>query len=249
MKMRFSKTFFPFVFLLIFTSCNRQIYQVTKSETYANTSINENLKDDSELDEIIEPYKEKLDGEMNRVISYTPIDLNKNGFNSPLANLNCDMVLEESNLIYEKSHREKIDMCLLNYGGIRRTFTKGNITVGDVYELMPFENQALIVTMTGEQILKMVKFLSDANVGHPVSGIQFTPGDENSILINGERFDKNKTYTVVTNDYLQKGGDEMYFLSNPVKMEFLDVKLRDLMLQYFEKHDTVQVNLDKRILK
>src|SRR5690606_41093913 len=133
MKMRFSRIFFPFVFLLIFTSCNRQIYQVTKSETNTNTSINENLKDDSELDEIIEPYKEKLDGEMNRVISYTPIDLNKKGFNSPLANLNCDMVLEESNLIYEKFHHEKIDMCLLNYGGIRRTFTKGNITVGDVY--------------------------------------------------------------------------------------------------------------------
>jgi len=53
----------------------------------------------------------------------------------------------------------------------------------------------------------------------------------------------------VTNDYLQKGGDEMYFFGNPVKMEFLDAKLRDLMLQYFEKHDTVKVNLDKRILK
>jgi 2',3'-cyclic-nucleotide 2'-phosphodiesterase (5'-nucleotidase family) len=121
--------------------------------------------------------------------------------------------------------------------------------VGDVYELMPFENRTLIVTMTGEQILKMVKFLSDAGVGHPISGIRFKPGDENSVLINGEKFDKNKTYTVVTNDYLQKGGDQMYFLSNPVKMEFLDVKLRDLMIDYFEKHDTIKVNLDKRILK
>ena len=247
--MRTLKNSFLLVFLLILTSCDHRIYQVTQTEFQPNTSINGNLNSDNEILQIIEPYKEKLDGEMNRVISYTPIDLNKNGFNSPLANLNCDMVLEESNLIYEKLHNQKIEMCLLNHGGIRRTFTKGNITVGDVYELMPFENQALVVTLSGEQILKMVKFLSDANVGHPVSGIQFKPGDENSILINSEKFDKNKTYTVVTNDYLQKGGDEMYFFANPVEMEFLDVKLRDLMLQYFEKHDTVQVNLDKRILK
>jgi len=157
--------------LIAFSSCSKQIYQVQKSEYSANTSINENLTEDESFNEIIQPYKEKLDSEMNRVISYTPIDLHKDGFNSPLANLNCDMVWEESNLIYEQIHHEKIDMCLLNYGGIRRTFPKGNITVGDVFELMPFENQALIVTMSGEKILEMVKFLSNAGVGHPISGI------------------------------------------------------------------------------
>lgn len=247
--MRFTKYISLVLLLILFSSCSKQIYQVEKSEYRANTSINEALPEDETLNQIIKPYKEKLDGEMNRVISYTPIDLSKTGFNSPLANLNCDMVLEESNLIYKKRHNQKIDMCLLNHGGIRRTFTKGDLTVKNVYELMPFENQALVVTMTGDKILEMVKYLSDAEVGHPISGIKFIPGDDNSIEINGDKFDRNKTYTVVTNDYLQKGGDQMNFFSNPVKMEFLDAKLRDLMLQYFEKHDTIKVNLDKRILK
>ena len=247
--MSFNKNNWLVFILILFSSCSRQVYQLTKVETSANQSVDELLPDDKMTDEIIAPYKEKLDGEMNRVISYTPVDLDKNGFNSPLANLNCDMVLEESNLIYQQRHHQKIDMCLLNHGGIRRTFTKGNITVGDVYELMPFENQALVVTMSGPKILEMIRFLSDAGVGHPVAGIRFVPGDESSILINGEKFDPEKTYTVVTNDYLQKGGDEMYFLANPVKMEYLDVKLRDLMIAYFEKHDTIHVNTDKRILK
>jgi len=247
--MKFRQRYLILPVLIFLGACSKQIYRVEKSEYNANASINENLKEEKSLIEIIRPYKQKLDGEMSRVISYTPADLDKNGFNSPLANLNCDMVLEESNLIYEKLHHQKIDMCVLNHGGIRRTFTKGNITVGDVYELMPFENQALVVTMSGERILEMVKFLSEASVGHPVSGIEFVPGDENSILINGQKFDKSRTYTVVTNDYLQKGGDQMHFFSNPVKMEFLDAKLRDLMIQYFEKHDTIQVNSDKRILK
>lgn len=247
--MRFTKYISTVLLLIFFSSCSKQVYKVSKSEYQANTFINENLSEDQQINQMIQPYKEKLDGEMNRVISYTPIDLPKNGFNSPLANLNCDMIWEETNLIYQKTHNQKVDMCLLNSGGIRRAFTKGNLTVKNVYELMPFENQALVVTLSGEKVLEMVKYLSDSDKGHPISGIKFVPNDENSIQINGEKFDKNKTYTVVTNDYLQKGGDQMYFLGNPVKMEMLDVKLRDLMLQYFEKHDTIKVNLDKRILK
>lgn len=247
--MRFTKYISPLVVLILLSACYKQVYQVERSQYNPNAFIDENLSEDQQINEIIHPYKEKLDGEMNRVISYTPIDLPKAGFNSPLANLNCDMVLEESNLVYEQLHQKKIDMCLLNHGGIRRTFTKGNLTVKNVYELMPFENQALIVTLSGEKVLEMVKYLSDSDKGHPISGIKFIPNDKSSIEINGQKFDKNKTYTVVTNDYLQKGGDQMYFLSNPVKMEMLDAKLRDLMMQYFEKHDTIHANLDKRILK
>ncbi len=247
--MRFTKYISSILLLIFFSSCSRQIYQVNKSEYNANSFIDEYFQEDETLNEIIKPYKEKLDDEMNRVISYTPIDLDKNGFNSPLANLNCDMVLEESNLIYEKLHNQKIDVCLLNHGGIRRTFTKGDLTVKNVYELMPFENQALVVTLSGEKVLEMIKFLSESDKGHPISGIKFSPDDDDSIEINGQRFNKNQTYTVVTNDYLQKGGDQMYFFSDPVKMEFLDIKLRDLMLLYFEKHDTIKVNLDQRILK
>lgn len=247
--MRFTKYISSIVLLILLSACSKQVYQVEKSAYNPNTFINESLPEDQQINQIINPYKEKLDGEMNRVISYTPIDLPKEGFNSPLANLNCDMVLEESNLIYEQLHKQKIDMCLLNHGGIRRTFTKGNLTVKNVYELMPFENQALIVTMSGEKVLEMVKYLSDSDKGHPISGMKFVPNDESSIEINGRKFDRNKTYTIVTNDYLQKGGDQMYFFSNPVKMEMLDIKLRDMMMQYFEKHDTLKVNLDKRILK
>lgn len=249
MKMRLPKKYIPFVFLLAFISCNERIYQVEKTEYSQNISIDGSLSEDETLNQIIKPYKERLDGEMNRVISYTPIDLHKDGFNSPLANLNCDMVLEESNLIYEELHNRKIDICLLNHGGIRRTFTQGNLTVRNIFELMPFENQAVVVTLNGNQLLEMVRFLSESGKGHPISGIKFNANDENSIEINGQKFNPNRNYTIVTNDYLQKGGDEMYFLTKPVKIEFLNIKLRDLMLQYFEKHDTIQVNLDQRIIK
>lgn len=230
-------------------SCAKQTYQLANVGTFSNQQIDSILVADKEAFEMIAPYKKELDGEMSKVISYTEIDLHKDGFNSPLANLNCDMILEETNLIYEKSHHQKVDMCLLNHGGIRRTFLKGNLTVKNVYELMPFENMAVVVTLSGKQVAEMIDYLSNTDKGHPISGLKFQAGNLGSLQINGVPFNENRTYTIVTNDYLQKGGDQMNFLSSPVKLENLDVKLRDMMLDYFKKHDSIIVNLEDRILK
>jgi len=234
--------------LMILEACAPKIYQVQKSEFSENTSITADLEEDETINALIAPYKRELQETMDKTISYTPIDLPKDGFNSPLANLNCDMVLEESNLIYEKKHHQKIDICVLNWGGIRRSFTAGDLTVKNVFELMPFENEVVVITLSGKQILELVKYMSESSFGHPLSGIQFVSNDESSILIDGEKFDPNKNYTVVTNDFLQKGGDQMNFFENPVSAENLGIKQRDLIMNYFGKHDTIHVNLDKRIL-
>ncbi len=234
--------------LLIFLGCSTQNYQVQQTDFAENTSITADLGEDETIIALIAPYKRELQETMDKAISYTPIDLPKDGFNSPLANLNCDMILEESNLIYQKKHNQKIDMCVLNWGGIRRSFTAGDLTVKNVFELMPFENEVVVITLSGNQILEMVQYMSKSPVGHPLSGIQFISNDENSILIHGEKFDPNKNYTVVTNDFLQKGGDQMNFFENPVSAESLGIKQRDMMMNYFGKHDTIHVNLDKRIL-
>ena len=73
-------------------------------------------------------------------------------------------------------------MCVLNWGGIRRSFTAGDLTVKNVFELMPFENEVVVVTLSGEKVLEMVRFMSNAEFGHPLSGIQFVSNDENSIF-------------------------------------------------------------------
>lgn len=239
----------PVLILLFFlTACSQKIYQVQQADYQENISISNQLEADETVVALIAPYKRELQETMDKVISYTPIALHRDGYNSPLANLNCDMVLEEANLIYQKKHNQKIDLCVLNWGGIRRTFTAGDLTVRNVFELMPFENEVVVVTLSGEKIPEMMHFLSNAPVGHPLSGIQFVSNDESSILINGEKLDKTQNYTIVTNDFLQKGGDQMSFFENPVSAENLGIKQRDLMMNYFGKNDTIRVNLEKRIL-
>ena len=71
---------------------------------------------------------------------------------------------------------------------------------------------------------------------------------EFQLQINGKKFDTNKTYNVLTSDYLQEGGDKMDFFKNPEKLTRLDYKVRAAVLHYFEKVDTLKTAIDTRVI-
>ena len=68
----------------------------------------------------------------------------------------------------------------------------------------------------------------------------------NEALINKSTIDFNKTYYVATNDYLYNGGDRMYFLKSKDSVINLDYKIRNLLIDYFKKIDTLRPKIDDR---
>lgn len=237
------------VFFTILYGCSPKIWQVNSFDEN-RTGISDSIPSNPKIDNIISPYSKKLHEKMNRILAYNPYDLNKRGYNSSLANYLADLTLEEANTIYQKQFpNKKIDACLLNHGGIRRNFTPGNLTVKSMFELMPFENEAVVVTLTAQKMMEMANYLRKSKRGHPIAGIEIGLSDETLFLINGKPIQNDRNYTIVTNDYLQKGGDRMNFFAKPVKLEPLDIKLRDLFISHVEKFDTIKVNLNKRYIK
>ncbi|MGI9526847.1 MAG: 5'-nucleotidase C-terminal domain-containing protein [Weeksellaceae bacterium] len=223
---------------------------VVKETNENRISISEELPEDSTLVAMIKPYKETLDKKMNHVLAYNPHTLDKNGANFPLGIFITDLILKETNEKFQKLHPgEKIDAVLMNTGGLRRTFEPGNLTVRSIYELMPFENELVVVTLSSDQFVAMVNFLKESDKNHPIAGFSFHKNQEVlNILVDGKPFDQNKNYNVVTNDYLQKGGDNMDFLTKPIKAEYLHLKLRDLFIEGLEKVDTIQLNKTPRYI-
>ena len=232
--------------MILLTSCSTSYHQLAP-EYKATLPINSEITSDASIQSIISPYKEELKAKMDRVLAYAPIDLHKNGYSSPLCNLVADVTFETINDLYIKEGKGNIDAVLLNYGGLRRTFTAGDLTVGNIFELAPFENELFVVQLKSETIKEMVDFYFKQTVAHPVAGITATSTED--IKIGGEPLDLNKTYNVVTSDYLYNGGDNMFFFSKSLSKDVLNIKQRDLLLDYFEKIDTVQVNTNKRIYK
>jgi 2',3'-cyclic-nucleotide 2'-phosphodiesterase (5'-nucleotidase family) len=209
-------------------------------------------KPDSLLLEMIKPYKTEMELKMNEVLAYSEKTMVKQQPEGILNNFVTDLMLKESSELYKAIDTAKIDICLFNNGGLRNPIAKGAITLGSVYQLMPFENMVTVLTISGSSTKKMFEYIAKKN-GMPVSGARLGIKNDKpvDILINGSPLDTNRNYRVVTSDYLADGGDNMDFLINPVSKKPLNIKLRDMIIDYLRKETalgrTINVSLDKRI--
>ncbi|WP_294226005.1 5'-nucleotidase C-terminal domain-containing protein [Chryseobacterium sp. sg2396] len=219
-----------------------------KVEIRKNISINNELKNDEEFVKTIAPYKQKLDKEMGQKISHTHVDLTKQGNNSNLGNLLADYTFDGANEWAKKNLQRNIDAALINIGGIRTTIGKGDILLKSVFEVMPFENEIIIVKMKGTDLQGLFNYYAERQVNNPVSHlyIETTNGQLTRTLINGKTVNPDQDYYIATSDYLALGGDNMKFFSKG-EMIPTGLKLRDLFIDYFKKNPEVVPPTDVRL--
>ncbi len=217
-------------------------------KTQENIVIGEAIEDKKEFVKLIAPYKEKLDDRMNQKISHTMVELNRMGDNSNLGALLSDYLLEGANDWAVKNKMPEVDAAILNIGGIRNNISEGDILVRNIFEVMPFENEMVIVKMKGEDIQGIFDYYEKYQKNNPVAQLNIIVKDGKLIegLINGERPQIGKTYYIATSDYLAMGGDSMYFFEKGETIK-TDVILRNLFLEYFRKNPEVKVKNDIRL--
>ncbi|MHB0755380.1 5'-nucleotidase C-terminal domain-containing protein [Polaribacter sp. M15] len=236
--------------LVLLSSCKKEHQNLTKI-TAKNIAIDTSIAASKEINSLINPYKEELTGDMKEPLTFTPIVLTKENRNkqSVLGNLLADLCMEMANPVYQKTTNTNIDFALFNSGGIRAIIPQGVVTKEHAFKVMPFENELVAVTLSGAKMEELLHYFIKTKAAHPLSkNINLTISDDAYALkINGTPFDINKNYTVLTTDYLQGGGDRMNFFKEPVKLTVLDYKMRDAIIDYFNKVDTLQTAIDNRI--
>ncbi len=249
------KHFFFLLLSLVFTiSCkNSKVYEVSQI-TGKQLPVSDSIPENDAISEYIRPFKEHIDQEMNAVLAFSPFDLVKTDgeLNTAIGNMMADAVMDLSNPVFKKRTGNSIDIVLLNHGGIRSSVEKGDITTRTAFQIMPFENEVVVAKMKGEAVRDLVHYLIDAGVAHPVSGIELVLNSKNAIkklLIQGKPVEDDKNYYVATNDYLLQGGDNMAFFSKAIEVTPLNYKIRNLLIDYFKKHDTIAPVKDSRFIK
>jgi 5'-nucleotidase len=108
-----------------------------------------------------------------------------------------------------------IDVAFHNNAGIRASLPKGTITYGQLYNVLPFDNQLIAMDLSGAQILRILEHsVSDRAGSLQVSGLAFRFDFSNpvgqrvrEVTIGEEPLDSGRSYRVVTIDYLAYGGD------------------------------------------
>lgn len=237
---------------LLITNCAPKKYNNTKINT-AYIEVANTIESNSAIDAFLKPYSDHISNDLSKALAYNPYDLDKTAakWQNPMTNFYADAILEIALPVFEKQTGKKIDFCLLNYGGIRATIAKGAITTRTAYDIMPFENNAVVLALKGNVVYEMAHFIIANKVAHPLSGIEIFV-DKNQMVkdikINNESIDKNKTYHMVTNDYLAKGGDKMNFLLKAKENHSLNYKLRNMFIAYFTKIDTLNPSVKPRII-
>ena len=143
-------------------------YQLVEIE-YHNSDIS-TTKVDSSIWNIIAPYKKTLDADMNEVLCYAKTNLKKGQPESLLGNWTADLCLEEAQDLFQ----DTIDMVLFNNGGLRASLSEGNITKRDIYQLMPFENELVVLSLSLDDVGDLMNYLKYTGVSrqHFLNGLK-----------------------------------------------------------------------------
>jgi 2',3'-cyclic-nucleotide 2'-phosphodiesterase (5'-nucleotidase family) len=253
-----------FVLLLTFTaviSCAEKKYVITKIEgkeigiTVANSEVvgSSTSEQAQQIENFIKPYRNKIDADLNTVLSNAPETIDKSGeWQTPMGNFLADITYEKSNKLFQLREKKSVDICILNHGGIRTIIPKGDLTARTAYEIMPFENSAVVVALKGEQVLEIVNYIISEKKPHPLKGMTFTIDEStkpSNILVQGVTLDINKIYYVATSDYLSYGNDNMLFFKKGLQKYDLGYKLRNIIIDYFKENKIITANKDIRITK
>ncbi len=214
------------ILLLAVTGCHKPYYISQHSNRHY--AVGKDGKTDSSYTRFLAPYKLRMDSTMQVVIGRTDTNLTKAQPECTLGNFVADAMLQAA-----KQRNSNVDAAVCNYGGMRIPYINaGNITVGRMYELMPFDNALTIVEVPGKILIQWCNHMA-AMKGWPVSGISYLlqDGAAEYIRINQQPIDENKIYLIATNDYLATGGDKCSFLT-PLKATPVNLFIRDILIDY-----------------
>jgi 5'-nucleotidase len=105
------------------------------------------------------------------------------------------------------------DAVVLGPGGLRADLEAGPLTYGAVYEILPFDNQIAVLTLTGTELERVMQALYTSRKGMiQVAGMQLTVSKcatnrLRSLLVNGKPIEPARTYRLATTDFLARGGE------------------------------------------
>lgn len=183
---------------------------------------------DSLITRLLAPYKLGVDTQMKVVVGRSDVPLTKSQPESTMGNFVADAQLAAAQQL-----DPAVVFAAANYGGLRIPYlAPGNITRGNIYELMPFDNFLTIVELPGRTVQEFCDHMA-ARKGWPVSGISFVIQDNKAtdIRINGEPLNENITYKAAINDYMAEGGDNCDML-RPLRRRKTGLFIRDALFQY-----------------
>jgi 2',3'-cyclic-nucleotide 2'-phosphodiesterase (5'-nucleotidase family) len=200
--------------LLALAGCQRAPYVATARLAPATSQpVGKTQPEDPAVAAIIAPYHDKVTAQMNEVLGSAPVPMVKTPGESTLGNFVADLQRQRASAALGQS----VDMGVMTNGGLRNGLAAGPVTLGSVFEMMPFENELVVLDAPGPVVQQLFDYA--ARIKMAISGATYSvtfDGQPANIRIGGQAFDANqdRLWTIAISDYLASGGDNMVFLKS-----------------------------------
>jgi len=243
------KSVFLLIIILLTVACTPRKWVMTdyKTSKIAIDASTDSLADKQML-AFIQPVKQELDKEMDQVVGFSEVEMKSGKPESLLSNWTSDIY----RLAASEFLKQPVNIAVVNMGSLRSQLPAGNLTVGNIFQLMPFENELVILWLKGSEVSKLLGIFAKEG-GQGVSGIRMdiSDGKPQNVLIGDETLDSDKTYSIATNDFLAGGNDRMVPLATPEKRVDTGLKIRNILMEYVIRENRngrkINAKLDGRI--
>ena len=221
-------------------------YELWTERGYLVTFFEDQFWPEEETARTIAAEVEKAEEGMDRIIGHTTEKFTRGNADTPMGNAVCDAMLEETGA----------EFAFQNLGGIRDELPAGTITPRDVFQVLPFGNKLMVFQMSGVLLKEVVETrISENHSGLHIAGgrVVFNKTRENydrlvSFEVAGEPWDPDRTYRVVTTDFLAKGNSDLKMLPEvPEELKTYTGKMtREALEAWIARHSPVSPVVDGR---
>ena len=118
---------------------------------------------------------------------------------------------------YNNPDYSKIDLAVLNTGGVRSTIDSGEITMAEVFNTFPFENRIYLIKAPGSLLKKLMS-----------SSYYYTYSTSSS-------FNSSTIYTVAVIDYVYESVYNTSLFSSVVSEVYSEYLMRDVFIEYLKE--------------
>ncbi|MGI3167037.1 bifunctional metallophosphatase/5'-nucleotidase [Pseudooceanicola sp. 200-1SW] len=173
--------------------------------------------------------------------------------------MECAMGNLIADAMLERVADQGIQIAIENGGGIRASIDAGEVTMGEVLTVLPFQNTLSTFQVTGATFLEALEngasqMEEGAGRFPQVAGVTFTvdpaaePGARISeVMVAGEPIDPEKVYGVVSNNYVRNGGDGYGMFKDAMNAYDFGPDLADVMAEYLAETGPYTPYTDGRI--
>lgn len=219
------------IFLLALPALAQQAPQIVRSES---RPVTEAVPEDAAIAQVIDPIKVQMKASFGQVLTEAPQGLfrGRGQEENALGYWVADLMRQRAEALVGAP----VKFAVTNGGGIRANLRPGSVKVGDIYEVMPFENELVIAEFTGAEVVQIVKEGILRRAGEPASGIRarVTGTPEAPVFTitwaDGSPIQPDEVVRVATSDYLASSGDGTATIRKGRNLFTSGLPLRQLLL-------------------